>query len=366
MRNDSIKWIAVVLVILILGVAVAAALTQGFTNANPYGWLDKKQAEPEEPADEEEAPSVENAYSILNVEEQGVTFTFGPLLAGEAVTASDPAYTTQTVTAVITPTTVEDQFINWTLAWASGASLSNKNISDYITLSDEAAQGAKSITIYCHKSFRGSNIILTAKTRQGEKTATATIKFEGVPSSLSINAISGAGSYNIGNQTLPMLYKGSSYTTTVALDNIFHDAGSSFNDFTVSVSGVGTMTCYDYSASPRGAYWKVNGYDPVTKNMSEYANQFLTLSISGNTLSITVDKSFYEGRESESTQYQEQIGNVTTYKNRVYSLNRDSNGNLPYLVITVTHRTYGFSGTIKVFIGEQVNNVTLSSTSITF
>lgn len=38
--KNIIKSVLVVLVLLILGVAVSAALTQGFKNSNPYGWLE--------------------------------------------------------------------------------------------------------------------------------------------------------------------------------------------------------------------------------------------------------------------------------------------------------------------------------------
>lgn len=48
MKKDSIKWAIVALAIIVLGIMVAAACTQGFTNANPYGWLDKKEKPPVE------------------------------------------------------------------------------------------------------------------------------------------------------------------------------------------------------------------------------------------------------------------------------------------------------------------------------
>ena len=39
MKKDTIKWIAVTLAILLICVALAAALTNGFRDANPYCWL---------------------------------------------------------------------------------------------------------------------------------------------------------------------------------------------------------------------------------------------------------------------------------------------------------------------------------------
>ena len=40
-RSDTVKWVIVFVCIALLTVAVIAALTRGFTDPNPYGWLDK-------------------------------------------------------------------------------------------------------------------------------------------------------------------------------------------------------------------------------------------------------------------------------------------------------------------------------------
>nr|MCR5193683.1 hypothetical protein [Bacteroidales bacterium] len=137
MRKDSIKWIAVVLVILILGVAVAAALTQGFTNANPYGWLDKKQAEPEEPADEEEEVEPQMRISLLSVSDFQ---EFGILLEeAEAVTAADgDTAFEKTLTATVLPADATDKSVDWSVAWFENASRANQNINTYVTVTPTA------------------------------------------------------------------------------------------------------------------------------------------------------------------------------------------------------------------------------------
>lgn len=40
-KSDAVKWVLVFVAIILLAVSVAAAITQGFTTANPWGWLDK-------------------------------------------------------------------------------------------------------------------------------------------------------------------------------------------------------------------------------------------------------------------------------------------------------------------------------------
>ena len=43
-RSDAVKWVIVFAAIIVLGVAVAAAITNGFTEWNPYGWFEKLTA----------------------------------------------------------------------------------------------------------------------------------------------------------------------------------------------------------------------------------------------------------------------------------------------------------------------------------
>ena len=52
--------------------------------------------------------------------------------------------------------------------------------------------------------------------------------------------------------------------------------------------------------------------------------------------------------------------------NKLYSINTDSDGNKPYFLVTVKHKTLGFSAQYKFFIGEEVSQVTPSKTTITF
>ena len=59
-------------------------------------------------------------------------------------------------------------------------------------------------------------------------------------------------------------------------------------------------------------------------------------------------------------------GETTTYTNKLYSINTDSDGNKPYLIVKVQHKTLGFSAQYKFFIGEEVSKVTTSKATITF
>lgn len=275
---------------------------------------------------------------------------------------SGSAYTSQTVTAVITPDSVQDKYVTWSVAWAEGASLASKSVTDYIVLEQD---GTTTCRLKCYKSFRGSNIILTCRTRQDNKTCTATITFNGIPSSMSLGNSQGQGSYNLGSMTVPLLKTNSSYTVPISLDNIFHDVGTNYNNYTVTVSGVGTVTLGDYVITQRGQGW--NSHDS-TVELSSIANQLVTCSIvDGNKLKIVVNKSIYGYYERVTEGTSEGNGNTTHYYNKVYEVHTDSDGNEPYVVITVRHNTYGFTATYKCFIQETVESVSISgSTTITF
>lgn len=225
------------------------------------------------------------------------------------------------------------------------------------------SQGNLTATVNCYKSFKGSKAILTCTTRQGGKTGTVDIVYEGVPSSMSITAPTGVTKYNLGKDSVDLLYVGKSYSLNLAMDNIFHSVGSNFNDFTVAVTGVGSVTCGSYSQSGRGAGW--SSHSNIV-DFNKIAKEFVTCSTSGNTLSINVTRSLYDYYESKETKIVEGNGETTTYTNKLYSINTDSDGNKPYFLVTVKHKTLGFSAQYKFFIGEEVSKVSPSKTTITF
>ena len=151
--------------------------------------------------------------------------------------------------------------------------------------------------------------------------------------------------------------------TDEIIENIFHSVGSNYNDFTVTVTGVGSVTCGSYSQSGRGAGW--SSHSNIV-DFNKIAKEFVTCSTSGNMLSINVTKSLYDYYESKETKIVEGNGETTTYTNKLYSINTDSDGNKPYFLVTVKHKMLGFSAQYKFFIGEEVSKVTPSKTTITF
>ena len=349
-NKEKFKWIAVftALILLFAGVITSLAIAIG-----------NKPVEVKTEGQDVSAATEDNPMVLLTMGNATI-FRAAPEVSKDD--SSEQVYVSQTVTATITPSTVVDKYVTWSVAWANDAPLKDKNISDYIKVTDDS-QGNLTATVNCYKSFKGSKAILTCTTRQGGKTGTVNIVYEGVPSSMSITAPTGVTKYNLGKDSVDLLYVGKSYSLNLAMDNIFHSVGSNFNDFTVTVTGVGSVTCGSYSQSGRGAGW--SSHSNVV-DFNKIAKEFVTCSTTGNTLSINVTKSLYDYYESKETKIVEGNGETTTYTNKLYSINTDSDGNKPYFLVTVKHKTLGFSAQYKFFIGEEVSKVSPSKTTITF
>ena len=352
-KTNKIKWIAVFTAIVLLFAGVISSLVIAIGN-KPV------EAKPDSQTEADATATNDNPMVLLSMGQATVQAV--PEKTTDDDTTESTAYVSQTVTATITPATVVDKYVTWSIAWAADAPLKSNNISDYIKITDES-QGNLTATVNCYKAFKGSKAVLTCTTRQGNKTATIDVVYEGVPSSMTINSPSGVTKYNLGKDSVDLLYVGSSYSLNLAMDNIFHSVGSNFNDFTVTVTGVGSVTCGTYSQSKRGAGW--SSHSNIVE-FSKIAKEFVTTSTSGNTLSVNVTKSLYDYYESKETKVVEGNGETTTYTNKLYSLNTDDNGNKPYFIVKVQHKTLGFSAEYKFFIGEEVSKVTASKATITF
>lgn len=352
-KTNKIKWIAVFTAIVLLFAGVISSLVIAIGN-KPV------EAKPDSPTEDLSAATNDNPMVLLSMGEAVVMAA--PEIGKTDNTTESTAYVSQSVTATITPTTVVDKYVTWSIAWASDAPLKNSNISDYIKITDES-QGNLTATVNCYKAFKGSKAVLTCTTRQGNKTATIDVVYEGVPSSMTINSPSDVTKYNLGKDSVDLLYVGKSYSLNLAMDNIFHSVGSKFNDFTVTVTGVGSVTCGTYTKSGRGAGW--SSHSNIV-DFSKIAKEFITTSTSGNTLTINVTKSLYDYYESSETKIVEGNGETTIYTNMLYSLNTDDNGNKPYFIVKVQHKTYGFSAEYKFFIGEEVSKIATSKTVLTF
>ena len=351
-NKEKFKWIAVftALILLFAGVITYLAIAIG-----------NKPVEVKTEGQDVSAAAEDNPMVMLTM---GNATIFRAAPEVSKVDTPEQVYVSQTVTATITPSTVVDKYVTWSVAWANDAPLKDKNISDYIKVTDDS-QGNLTATVNCYKSFKGSKAILTCTTRQGGKTGTVNIVYEGVPSSMSINAPTGVTKYNLGKDSVDLLYAGKTYSLNLAMDNVFHDVGSNFNNFDVTVKGVGTVQWADYVINPRGTGFNIDYSNIPTMSLDSMKDKCVTTTVEGGVLKIQAKDSYfnYYDKFTVNSTYGEPYG---TYAKHYYASVKDADGNNPYFLVTVKHKTLGFSAQYKFFIGEEVSQVTPSKTTITF
>lgn len=351
-NKEKFKWIAVftALILLFAGVITSLAIAIG-----------NKPVEVKTEGQDVSAATEDNSMVLLTMGNATIFRAAPEVSKGDT---PEQVYVSQTVTATITPSTVVDKYVTWSVAWANDAPLKDKNISDYIKVTDDS-QGNLTATVNCYKSFKGSKAILTCTTRQGGKTGTVNIVYEGVPSSMSITAPTGVTKYNLGKDSVDLLYAGKTYSLNLAMDNIFHDVGSNFNDFDVTVKGVGTVQWADYTINPRGTGFNIDYSNIPTMSLDSMKDKCVTATVEGGVLKIQAKDSYfnYYDKFTVNSTYGEPYG---TYAKHYYASVKDADGNNPYFLVTVKHKTLGFSAQYKFFIGEEVSQVTPNKTTITF
>ena len=185
-RNDCVKWIAVFLAVILLATGVAAALTQGFKDANPYCWFGHDYGEDgvcvrcgkEKTIDEDDAAAHGENMLFATTQSHGISVVAEPLSESASVPATIAA-NSQTLTATITPSDATNKAVDWSIAWQNSSSTwaKGKTISDYLTITP-TSDGALTATVTCKKAF-GERAIVTCKVRTDDTlTATCSVDYK--------------------------------------------------------------------------------------------------------------------------------------------------------------------------------------------
>lgn len=359
-NNTALKGFALTLVILILAVCVMAAMTEGFSNWNPYGWFDKPAEEQQSDGDGEE-DSVPIDTTITNSEHV-------MLAMSAAVTAAEGEYVEQTLTATVTPSTAQEKGVDWTVEWADGSDASD--LSDYLTITP-ASDGSNVCYVRAYAAF-DKDIIITVTTRDGGYSATCTVSFVGNPSDMEINVSELTSIQDSGwGQQIYQLKTNRTYNLNIAFDNFFNQINPSFvPEYEVSITGVGT---FDYHVSdthgPRRDYKGVSLSDILTYNYADSEVEFNILehladiNLSGNTLVIT-PKYVLNSNRVFTVPYTDADG--TTWRTTWTFTRYSDESKVPYFQITVKEVNTGLSETINMRIVSGVSGVSLSQSTMTF
>lgn len=221
-KNNSvmIKDIVFILAIVILAVFVTAAMTQGFSNWNPYGWLgtpsSSQDIDPIDPSDIIETKIEESPKLAMRMSEM--------LASTNEITAN--------ITATVKPSSAENKNVNWRVAWASEDVQEDVESYVHLTINGNVA------TVHVTNAFLGNNILVFATTEEGGFTATCTLIYKGKPTAINIadkNGLTESGGKLIARCN-------TNYAVTLGGDNIFHVVDPSILDFEITaVKGFGKV-----------------------------------------------------------------------------------------------------------------------------
>lgn len=274
--------------LLVLAAFVAAACTNGFTTADPYGWFTKKTAEPEQAVAEADLEIVEVSSS-----------SFIRLLAGgEAVTASEPTGVSKQLTAIVSPSEAPNKAVDWTLYWADDAALKNQPIGNYLTLATES-DGATTATITCTQSFRGSYAYVKATTRVGGYEAVCRVSFVGEVGNIRLDT-TGLTNVSGGNNGFQYEIPVTGQSIAINLENVFNDVDpSTYDNLVVELQGIGKIEVQNWN--------NIQGWTDSSSEITleSIKNQIVSVAISGHNLVITpimMVENYYESYQSYGTQ----------------------------------------------------------------
>lgn len=377
-NNAALKGFALTLVILILAVCVMAAMTEGFSNWNPYGWFDKPAEEQQTPEGDDpapEEPTEETAPIEATISNgKGISLAYAA-----ATTAAESAELTATVTAEITP--ADSGFtLGWSLEWVDPEQ--DANIGDYVTITNEG----NVCTIHVTAPFDMSDIILRATINETGASATCVLSYAGLPSEIYISDLAGLAEHQSSGwgKTLYIAQNGSTYAIQLEGKNAINDIYTDFSNITAKVSlhgsfkvkkqvrqfGTGKLTDYGTVTID---FDKASGSGATTEErnallyISEYMIGFSVLNqdyegfdISGNLITIDCLNAIEKINLLD-------VGYWTDVRSKiVYTFDSwvDST-KLPYMQIDITDNTTGLTTQINILI-QANGGIILSDETIVF
>lgn len=256
-----------------------------------------------------------------------------------SVLNAESGYVEETVTAILTPSTVANKAVDWSIVWADNAPLKNSAISDYLTVTPDS-DGSLTAKVRCYKSFRGSSAILYVTTRIGEVKGSCSISFVGKPATGNLNLDNYDLTCTRGNLTdVIVLYVDSQYHFYFNFDNIFHDVGTGLvSGYQCSVEFIGDAR-YSHMTSSK-----------LPINL--FSLKCLSYEVHDNSVTLKPISRYEDCKTASSERWKEDYV--------------DKDGNLPYIKVTISANEGQFSQTFNVYIDVPVDEVNVDKTDISF
>ena len=266
--------------------------------------------------------------------------------AGIATIAED--YVAQELTATIFPNTASNILVDWTVAWESTSQTAD--IAQYITVNPTYA-GSRVCEVRCFKALPG-NAVITVTTRDGGHTAKCTVKFVGIPSTMTVT--NSTLDRDISGNYVVSMFERATYNFDINLNNIFNSVGATYKNYSVvSVTPFGNIMAGSQCDYGDGT---VDWSSVKSTPLSTYKSDF-TATVSGSTLKVNIP--YVAGLY---TNYSE-TSSETMYDDYFYSaIEGETCG-----VTVVVKNTSGLTATVKiVFDSDAVVSVSLDESSLTF
>ena len=322
--------------------------------------------------EQEVKSKVEPVFAVSVLQEAGIFLSSGEGEVAAAGEASDGM--TQTLTATVKPDDAPDKRVDWYVEWGATASRASQDVNAYLTVTPNS-DGSNVAIVTCLQSFEGDGIIITVRTRVGNYSASCFVTYVGRPSSMTLNTSGYSTSTDNGwNKAIYALDSHNTYTFPIVMDNAIHQVGSSFHDYSISVSAYGSInavkTMGDSGSSTPTSTTTVTENYVVEQNPDDW-RVFLTVQgvqSSGNGLCkayITIDGDNLKVQLGDPTSaFFYQTGGRAGWLKEEFASH--TGGKIPYFEITVTENNSGLSQKICILAKSSVSSVNLSDNDLTF
>ena len=348
--NENQRFIALAVAVVLLFVGVFASVAMDIAQTKAINNLQTEVFEGKEAtgtikAEEFVTETEAAAMSRVKIHASSPRLMSNPD-AGVATVADN--YVAQELTATVFPNTASNILVDWSVAWESTSQTAD--INSYITVNPTYA-GSRVCEVRCFKALPG-NAVITVTTRDGGHTAKCTVKFVGIPTTMT--ATNSTLDRDIsGNYKVPM-FERATYNFDINLGNIFNSVGTTYKNYSVvSVTPFGNIMAGSYCDYGDGT----DDWSSIVKTpLSTYKSDF-TATISGSTLKVNMPNVGYLYSNYSET------SSETMYDDYFYSaIEGEVCG-----VTVVVKNTSGLTATVKiVFDSDAVVSVSLDESSLTF
>ena len=245
-RYDNIRWAVTFAVVFMLVISTVLVSLQAFTDIKPFDVF-KNSGESET-----------SAYSIVTDEsgnelEEGTIHSMPAVLniTSNALALADNNFIEILLTATVTPSSAMNKAVDWSVGYADGSD--KTDIADYLTVTP-TSDGSNIASVKCYKPFT-KDMVITVVTREGGFSASCTVRYIGVPSTLEIT-FNGVEKDTDGAYVFEVEDQNKSFTAQLSLSNIFGAITNYSTSYSFSVEDVGEVTndlvCIDYYSSKWG------------------------------------------------------------------------------------------------------------------